>query len=91
MLRQNRVFDLVLVDDLSRLSRDLAFMLDLVRQFRFLDVGIVSVADGIDTLDDQTIFQMQIKGVFAEYQLRDLQQKTSPRPARPKRERILRW
>ena len=73
---QNRVFDLVLVDDLSRLSRDLAFMLDLVRQFRFLDVGIVSVADGIDTLDDQTIFQMQIKGVFAEYQLRDLQQKT---------------
>ena len=72
----NRLFDLVLVDDLSRLSRDLAFMLDLVQQFRFLDVGIVSVADGLDTLDENTILQMQIKGVFAEYVPRDLRQKT---------------
>ena len=73
---QNRLFDLVLVDDLSRLSRDLAFMLDLVRQFRFLDVGIISVADGIDTLDPANILLMHIKGVFSEHQLRDLQEKT---------------
>ena len=71
-----RLFDLILVDDLSRMARDLAFLLELVSKFRYQEIGIVSVADGIDTLDEEAILNLQIRGIFNEHFLRDLRKKT---------------
>ena len=70
------LFDLVLVDDLSRMARDLAFMLELVWSFRYNGIGVWSVADNINTLDDETILMLQVRGVFNEQMLRDLRKKT---------------
>ena len=69
-------FDRVIVDDLSRMTRDLAYMLELVRTFRLLGIGVLSVADGINTLDDKDILNYQLRGVINENHLRDLGEKT---------------
>ena len=71
-----KCFDRVLVDDLSRMTRDLVFMLDLVRRFRFLNIGVISVADGINTLDEKAILHLQLCGVINENHSRDLGHKT---------------
>ena len=51
----DRPFDLILVDDLSRMARDRAFMLELVWNFRYNGIGVWSVADNINTLDNEAI------------------------------------
>ena len=73
---KQRLFDFVLVDDLSRMARDLAYMLELVWNFRYNGIGVWSVADNINTLDDEAILMLQIRGVFNEQMLRDLRKKT---------------
>ena len=73
---ERRLFGFVLVDDLSRVSRDLVFLLGDVARFTYLDIGIVSVADGIHTLDEEQLLSLQVRGVFNEHQLRDLRKKT---------------
>ncbi len=73
---ERRLFEVVLVDDLSRVSRDLAFLLGDVARLRYLDVEIVSVADGINTLDAEQLMGLQVRGVFNEHLLRDLRKKT---------------
>jgi len=47
-------FGVVLVDDLSRLVRDNFLMLSLIAQLRFNGVSIVSVADGLDSEDEES-------------------------------------
>jgi len=46
-------FDVVLVDDLSRLARDNYLMLSLMAELHFNGVRVVSVADGLDTGDEE--------------------------------------
>ncbi len=46
---ENGIFDVILVDDLSRLARDNYLMLSLLAELRFRGVRVVSVADGLDT------------------------------------------
>jgi DNA invertase Pin-like site-specific DNA recombinase len=46
-------FDVVLVDDLSRLARDNYLMLSLMAELHFHGVRVVSVADGLDTGDEE--------------------------------------
>ncbi len=72
---ERRCFSLVLVDDLSRVARDLAFMLHTVCDLGFHGVGVLSVADNVNTLNDDDIFALQIRGVFNEHLLRDLRKK----------------
>ena len=48
---RNREFEAVLVDDLSRLSRDNHFLLTLYAELRFHGVRIVSRADSLDSED----------------------------------------
>ena len=59
-----QVFDVLLVDDLSRLARDHVFMVSLVADLRFSDIWIVSVADGVDTADEQANLSIRIRGIF---------------------------
>jgi len=69
-------FDVVLVDDLSRLARDNYLMLSVIAELHFEGVRVVSVADGLDSEDEEATLGIQIRGIFNELQLRDLKKKT---------------
>ncbi len=69
-------FQLVMVDDLSRLARDNFLMLSLLAELRFKGLEVVSVADGLETEDEENMLGIQIRGIFNELQLRDLRKKT---------------
>lgn len=69
-------FEVVLVDDLSRLARDNLLMLSLLAELRFQGVRIISVADGLDSNDDDATVGIQVRGIFNELQLMDLRKKT---------------
>lgn len=73
---QNKQFDVVLVDDLSRLARDNYLMLSVIAELHFEGVRVVSVADGLDSNDEEATLGIQIRGIFNELQLRDLKKKT---------------
>lgn len=73
---QQRAFEIVLVDDLSRLARDNYLMLSVLAELQFAGVRVVSVADGLDSHDEEATLGIQIRGIFNELQLRDLKKKT---------------
>ena len=70
------LFQVVLVDDLSRLARNTLLMLSVLEELRFNGVRVVSVADGLDTEDEESAVGIQIRGIFNELQLTDLRKKT---------------
>jgi len=74
---ENKEFEAVLVDDLSRLSRSNHQMLTLVLKFNYLQVKIISVADGISTDDENSKLGIQMRGLINELYLDDLRKKTS--------------
>lgn len=69
-------FEVVLVDDLSRLARDNFLMLSILAELRFQGVRVVSVADGLDSNDEEATIGIQVRGIFNELQLQDLRKKT---------------
>jgi site-specific DNA recombinase len=69
-------FDIVLVDDLSRLARDNYLMLTVMAELEFEGVRVISVADGIDSGDEDATLGIQIRGIFNQLQLQDLKKKT---------------
>ena len=69
-------FEVILVDDLSRLARDNYLMLSVLAELHFEGVHVVSVADGLDSKDEEAALGIQIRGIFNELQLRDLRKKT---------------
>jgi site-specific DNA recombinase len=71
-----RQFEAVLVDDLSRLSRDNHFLLTLYAESRFNGVRIISRADSLDSDDDHAKLGFQIRGIVNELYLDDLREKT---------------
>lgn len=56
-------FDVVLVDDLSRLARDNYLMLSPMAELHFNGVRVVSVADGLDTGDEEAKLGIKIRGI----------------------------
>jgi DNA invertase Pin-like site-specific DNA recombinase len=73
---EGQPFEIVLVDDLSRLARDNYLMLSILAELRFNDIRVVSVADGLDSDDEEATLGIQVRGIFNELQLRDLRKKT---------------
>ena len=73
---ENKEFDAVAVDDLSRLSRSNHQMLTLVLKFNYLQVKLISVADGIITDDENSKLNIQMRGLINELYLDDLKKKT---------------
>ncbi len=73
---RNREFEAVLVDDLSRLSRDNHFLLTLYAELRFHGVRIVSRADSLDSEDRHSKLGFQMRGIVNELYLDDLREKT---------------
>ncbi len=73
---ENKEFEALVVDDLSRLSRSNHQMLTLVLKFNYLQVKIISVSDGIITDDDNSKLGIHIRGLMNELYLDDLKKKT---------------
>lgn len=69
-------FEILLVDDLSRLARDNYLMLTVLAELRFNRVRVISVADGLDSEDNEATIGIQMRGIFNELQLADLKKKT---------------
>jgi site-specific DNA recombinase len=59
-------FDRILVDDTSRLARDVADALNMVAILRFNGVGVTFVSQGIDTLDKSARQLVTINGMMDE-------------------------
>jgi site-specific DNA recombinase len=72
----SREFDVVMVDDLSRLARDNHLMLSIIAELSFEGIRVISVADGLDSDDEESTLAIQVRGIFNELQLRDLKKKT---------------
>ena len=73
---RNREFEAVVVDDLSRLSRDNHFLLTLYAELRFYGVRIISRADSLDSEDRHAKLGFQMRGIVNELYLDDLREKT---------------
>jgi len=73
---ENKEFDAIAVDDLSRLSRSNHQMLTLVLKFNYLQIKIISVSDGIITDDDNSKLDIHMRGLINELYLDDLKKKT---------------
>ena len=71
-------FRVLLIDDLSRLARNTLLLLSVLEELRFHGVRVVSVADGLDTADQDATVGIQMRGVFNELQLMDLRKKVPP-------------
>ncbi|MBU1087546.1 MAG: recombinase family protein [Candidatus Omnitrophica bacterium] len=73
---ENKEFEALVVDDLSRLSRSNHQMLTLVLKFNYLQVKIISVSDGIITDDENSKLGIHLRGLMNELYLDDLKKKT---------------
>ena len=51
-------------------------MLSLVAEYHYHGVRVASVADGLDSNDDEANLSIQIRGIFNELQVTDLRKKT---------------
>jgi len=69
-------FQAVLVDDLSRLSRNNHLLLTLYAELRFHDVRLISRADSLDSDDHHAKLGFQMRGIVNELYLDDLREKT---------------
>lgn len=56
-------FDIVLVDDLSRLARDNHLMLSILGELQFEGIRVISVADGLDSTDEESTLAIQVRGI----------------------------
>ena len=69
-------FDALVVDQLSRLSRDVGDTDAIVKQLKFLDIRVIAVLDGIDTADESTKISVTVKSLVNEVFLDDLRKTT---------------
>jgi site-specific DNA recombinase len=71
-----RPFDVILVDDTSRLSRRLADSMRIFEQLQFLGVRVIYVAQGIDTNNEQAELLVGVHGIVDSLYLKDLSKRT---------------
>lgn len=68
--------DVIVVEDLSRLSRDLADSTLIFKQLQFLNVPLLGVSDGIDTSSPNAKVSFVVKSLLSDMYLDDLRGKT---------------
>jgi site-specific DNA recombinase len=71
-----KAFDVVIVDDLSRLSRDDVETKQAIRRLKFWGLRVVGVSDGFDTGSKGYKIQAGVRGLMNEIYLDDLREKT---------------
>ena len=73
---ESGAFDVVLVDEYSRLSRDHIEAATIVRLLKFRGLRLVGVSDGLDTNRDGYKLETGLRGLMNEAYLDDLAKKT---------------
>jgi site-specific DNA recombinase len=68
-------FDILLVDDSSRVSRDLADAVRVMQQLRFLGVRVIYISQNIDSSTDQAETLVAVHGVVDSLYLREMAKK----------------
>ena len=68
-------FDVVLVDDTSRLARDTADAIRVVQQLTFAGVRVVFISQGLDTASEQAETLVAVHGVVDQLYIRELKHK----------------
>ena len=71
----DRLFDCVVVDDLSRLGRDAGESIHIFQELTMFGIGIASVSDGIETLSQSAKIPYYFKSIANELFLDDLKAK----------------
>ena len=51
-------------------------MLSIIAELHFEGIRVISVADGLDSTDEEPTLAIQVRGIFNALQLRDLKKKT---------------
>src|SRR5712692_586872 len=69
-------FDVVLVDDTSRLSRSLVDAVRIFDQLNFAGIRVVAVSQGIDTQDEQADVLVTVHGLVDSLYIKELAKKT---------------
>ncbi len=69
-------FDVLLVDDLSRLSRDEIELKQLVRRFTYRNLRIIGISDGFDSASKGHKVHASVRAMMNEIYLDDLREKT---------------
>jgi site-specific DNA recombinase len=73
--RKDRPFDCLLVDDSSRLAREISDALHTVKVFKFYGVAVVSVTQGIDSSHESARPLLALNGIIDEQYIVDLAKK----------------
>ncbi len=73
---RDKEFEVLLIDDLSRLSRDNVETQQVLRRFRFMGIRIIAVSDGFDSTSRAYKIQAGFKGLMNDLFLDDLAEKT---------------
>lgn len=76
LLRDASRFNVILVDDLSRLSRDSLAMGQVLRELQFANVRVIGVSDGTDTGRKGHEAEVGLRGIMSELYIADLADKT---------------
>ena len=74
--RAPKAFDVVLLDDTSRLSRNQGETARIVERLSFLGVRLVAVSQGIDTQHDQADVLLTVHGLVDSLYIKELAKKT---------------
>ena len=69
-------FNVLLVDDYSRLTRDIVESARLVQELGYYEVRLIGVTDGVDTAREGSLLDTGVRGVMNHLYLVDLAKKT---------------
>jgi site-specific DNA recombinase len=75
-LSRFRPFDVILVDDTSRLSRNLAESARIYERLNFAGIRVVAVSQGIDTQSEQSDVLVTVHGLVDSLYVKELAKKT---------------
>ena len=69
-------FDVLIVDDLSRLSRDSVETQQIIQEFKYRRQRIIAISDGFDSNDKSYKLQAGVRGIVNDIYIDDLRAKT---------------
>src|SRR4051794_25839246 len=70
-----RAFDVLLVDDTSRVSRDMPDAVRLLQEMQFLGVRVIYISQNIDSASEQAETLIAVHGVVDSLYLREMAKK----------------
>src|SRR5262249_1733681 len=67
---------IIVTEDMSRISRDIADSANLFKKLQYLGVPLIGIQDGIDTSDRNAKITFTMKSMAADLYIEDLRKKT---------------